>query len=97
MCINKFTQMRLLDTPTAGCFKDGYGIGGGDVGYIRNVASAYDCQVNCERKASCQAWEWKKENGDCSLKSKPLSQFKHYNFGPRIAGPKFCAGKSLIG
>ena len=81
---------------TRGCYFEDATHEGELVDRLKNIASAYECQIKCQEHEDCQWFVWKEKNKRCSLKKGDvailISAWCGEKCKGKVAGPKTCTG-----
>ena len=80
---------------TRGCYYEDATHEGELVDRLKNIETAYACQVKCQEHEDCQWFVWKEKNKRCSLRKGDVAILTSSWCGKRrkgkVAGPKICS------
>ena len=80
---------------TRGCYFEDATHEGELVKRLKNIETAYECQIKCQEHEDCQWFVWKEKNKRCSLKKGDVAILPSAWCGEKckgkVAGPKICS------
>ena len=80
---------------TGDCFDVGKDIVGGDIDFVPDILTPYECQAECQKLQACQYWTLNTNSKRCYRKSyKPCPYMPDHSNA--VSGPKFCQKGKII-